>query len=514
MATIRRQVEAAIEIMASRPSAFSAAEVEAYADMGEMKESIEDILRAQSMRQPANILAVSHGNAADEPRYLGVTWGRKWWIESTLRWSKVDINYVTSTQLAGAMSAALDTHIWVVPPSGLLEIGLQSHMIAEGCIPGTFVFPWASLLGCHPRLKLAFQEIFDPEQPFPLPGLSLNDSIKKALNALNSRETTVVQLRSGLSDRRKHTLEEIGRKLGVSRERIRQIEARALRKLHHPRHSLFFLSGVAAEFMRANGSLLIPESRMSPEFSLATEALSLDLSQIKELGIKLLTKRDLSEYQAYLRDDDNFQSGLNSQALAQMLPFLPKSDAERLCTAKEEYRNKYANEHWSRPRMILEALRSIGHVAHYQEIATKCNELFPDRQTTIRNWYGALSRDNMEELGIVWVGRKGMYGLKEQGYTRPTMGLYDVIPEIVEREFLRTKQPVTDQVVIAELRKDRKELDLTSVTMVLGFSNRIEPLGSGKYVPKAHNPIRSDKIPGSGFDISAAFQAFTEEDAD
>ncbi|MER3405692.1 MAG: RNA polymerase sigma factor RpoD, partial [Chloroflexota bacterium] len=51
------------------------------------------------------------------------------------------------------------------------------------------------------------------------------------------REQKVLQLRFGLDDGRTRTLEEVGREFGVTRERIRQIEAKALRKLRHPSRS-------------------------------------------------------------------------------------------------------------------------------------------------------------------------------------------------------------------------------------------------------------------------------------
>lgn len=54
------------------------------------------------------------------------------------------------------------------------------------------------------------------------------------MGALSSREGRVLQLRFGLRGGRSHTLEEVGRKFGVTRERIRQIESKALRKLRHP----------------------------------------------------------------------------------------------------------------------------------------------------------------------------------------------------------------------------------------------------------------------------------------
>ena len=57
------------------------------------------------------------------------------------------------------------------------------------------------------------------------------------LHTLTEREARVLQLRFGLEDGRSRTLEEVGREFGVTRERIRQIEAKALRKLRHPTRS-------------------------------------------------------------------------------------------------------------------------------------------------------------------------------------------------------------------------------------------------------------------------------------
>jgi len=62
----------------------------------------------------------------------------------------------------------------------------------------------------------------------------LKDQIDKTLNALTPREKRVLQLRFGLKDGRSRTLEEVGQEFSVNRERIRQIEAKALRKLRHP----------------------------------------------------------------------------------------------------------------------------------------------------------------------------------------------------------------------------------------------------------------------------------------
>ena len=59
----------------------------------------------------------------------------------------------------------------------------------------------------------------------------------EVLETLTLREQKVLKLRFGLEDGRQRTLEEVGREFSVTRERIRQIEAKALRKLRHPSRS-------------------------------------------------------------------------------------------------------------------------------------------------------------------------------------------------------------------------------------------------------------------------------------
>lgn len=65
----------------------------------------------------------------------------------------------------------------------------------------------------------------------------LKEQLEEVLDTLTDREENVLRLRFGLNDGRTRTLEEVGRVFGVTRERIRQIEAKALRKLRHPSRS-------------------------------------------------------------------------------------------------------------------------------------------------------------------------------------------------------------------------------------------------------------------------------------
>jgi len=83
---------------------------------------------------------------------------------------------------------------------------------------------------------------FIPDEDAPAPAeaasfILLKEQLEEVLETLTPREEKVLRLRFGLDDGRTRTLEEVGQEFGVTRERIRQIEAKALRKLRHPSRS-------------------------------------------------------------------------------------------------------------------------------------------------------------------------------------------------------------------------------------------------------------------------------------
>ena len=79
--------------------------------------------------------------------------------------------------------------------------------------------------------------IADPKSPSPfneLVNISLKEEISKVLSTLTPREEKVIRMRLGIGEKTDYTLEEVGEVFGLTRERIRQIEAKAIRKLKHP----------------------------------------------------------------------------------------------------------------------------------------------------------------------------------------------------------------------------------------------------------------------------------------
>tara|TARA_B110000263_G_scaffold146668_1_gene127212 strand:- start:2384 stop:2764 length:381 start_codon:yes stop_codon:yes gene_type:complete len=77
----------------------------------------------------------------------------------------------------------------------------------------------------------------DPSMPSPEDGAisqALKSQIEEMLDTLTDRESRVLRLRFGMVEGRPHTLEEVGKEFGVTRERIRQIEVKALHKMREP----------------------------------------------------------------------------------------------------------------------------------------------------------------------------------------------------------------------------------------------------------------------------------------
>ena len=194
MVSVEQQIQTAIDLMADRPAVFSAKDVADYLGWEGIEDRIEDSLASRCENE--TLLRLEDGNNTNtlHPHYLNVEVVRKWWTDSTLRWARTDITHVTSAQLAGAMSIAFDSHRWDIPPTSLLSEGRRRAMVADGCIPGTFVFPWVSLLQYMPVLTNLFHVTSIFMSALPWLDSSLVEMTEEVLSTLPIREAKVIKV--------------------------------------------------------------------------------------------------------------------------------------------------------------------------------------------------------------------------------------------------------------------------------------------------------------------------------
>ena len=523
MPTAKEQITDAINLLSNRRRVFSVQDVVGYAGMGGLEHIVKKALRVQCENKVIIRL--------DENRYMKTKLAEKWWVDHTMRWATTGLDCLDHKQLALAMSRAFlspgDTP-WEIPPQNLVAIGRAYAMVSNGFAPGVFVFPWASVLKSHPHFRTTFTSISSWLQSKGLHddihaqdgqayyrgaakgSLSLDDTpinfaVREVLHQLTDRQSDIIRNHLGIDVEHSTTLERLGERYSRTRERIRQIEKGALDKLSHSSYREYLRYGFAVSFMRSRGSLLIPESSMTPHRKLLIRCIRLNISHIMELGLYVIGSDNIFvDYRKSLHNIDSHSF--------KTLQFLSRSDAIYLRALEAQYRDEERERRYKQsvstlPRMLLMALRSLGRAAHFQEIAKECNRLFSDDQKSTRSWHAALSWPGSEKLGIVWIGRRGMYGLKEHGYSRPDADIFDSVAQIVEAKFAQDQRPVSIDAVMIELGKQRRELKRGSVSMALGFNERLKPASGGGYVPSTNTPSQPALLPHN--DIDAAFDAFS-----
>ena len=128
-------------------------------------------------------------------------------------------------------------------PAGLRAGGPRHHAPAEGTLHWNGVdlrdYTLAALraaIAWVPQEPFLFSASVAENIALARPDAS-REQIEHVLASLDGREQRVLRLRFGLDDGHARTLEEVGREFGLTRERIRQIEVQALRKLRHPSRS-------------------------------------------------------------------------------------------------------------------------------------------------------------------------------------------------------------------------------------------------------------------------------------
>jgi RNA polymerase primary sigma factor len=172
-----------------------------------------------------------------------------WWIRQALtraiadqaRTIRIPVHMIETINKLTRVSRALVQEVGREPSSE--EIGKKMDLpvskvrkiIKIAQQPISLETPIGEEEDCH--LGDFIEDKLIPSPPDTVIHINLKEQIEEALKSLTEREGRVLKMRFGLGDGNEHTLEEVGQQFKVTRERIRQIEAKALRKLKHPSRS-------------------------------------------------------------------------------------------------------------------------------------------------------------------------------------------------------------------------------------------------------------------------------------
>jgi RNA polymerase primary sigma factor len=173
-----------------------------------------------------------------------------WWIRQTItraiadqgRTIRVPVHMVDRIRQLYKTSHEMEQKLGRVPTTEELaeQVGVQPHkvdwMMRVSWLPLSLESP------INEDEEEAELGMFVEDDVTPTPIQSaysklLSEKIQEVLDTLPPREARILRLRFGLENGRSYTLEEVGQKFGLTRERIRQIESKALRRLRHPRRS-------------------------------------------------------------------------------------------------------------------------------------------------------------------------------------------------------------------------------------------------------------------------------------
>src|SRR5581483_9517653 len=172
-----------------------------------------------------------------------------WWIRQAVtraiadqgRTIRVPVHMVEQFNRLGHATAELQQSLGREPTAEELAAALEIPAARVREIARSHVQPVSLDLGVGEDQDTAIEELLaDPDAEVADDAairMDLHDRVAIALNELDPRDRRVLELRYGFGVDHPWTLDEIGVVFGVTRERIRQIEARALRKLRHPRLS-------------------------------------------------------------------------------------------------------------------------------------------------------------------------------------------------------------------------------------------------------------------------------------
>ncbi len=357
-----------------------------------------------------------------------------WMAQLNLRLAQDSVATLSWQEFVNELKDLSDQATWELPPEEVLNFGSRYGLVSTANADDQYSFPLAWVLSRVSPTVLrevaeALHAFEDLDTRFWWLNRSIDEAVEESLANFPENEATVVRGREDLSGEGRLILQELGRRLNLTRERVRQLEARFWWRLTRPslsnkstssrkwtiasvelRHAC--ISAFLANFMRTHGSLVVANNSIQSKLILfCARCMGLPIEKVQKTDDIVIGARpsDLT----MLGDLDwntKYHLGEYSVSCPVLTRSLPLVMADLHLIAVDASR-AWMN-HAPKMRKVSLALGSIGRPAHYSEIAITYNSMFPEDQMKERNIHAILTR---KRCGVVSTGHRGTYALMGGG---------------------------------------------------------------------------------------------------
>lgn len=476
---------AAIDHFSKHSGAFSLRDFTEWTGEGAANPECYD-----SLKNGPGFIQLEESHLDDETVFISELALFRWWFSLNAQMSlpHVSRTILTRSELAGHMNLlAGKKRAWGEFNDRAVEYGERFGFVFNNSSSSLYAFPLAHLFSYVNRQSDSIiDDLYEEMNTTEGRDNLLRGSFREMLAVLNPREEEIIRLRFGIECENPLTLEEISKRFDLTRERIRQIEKVAMDKIRPASVLGIFL----ADFIRRSGRLLIDANSTSAIYARFANMLTgIPYEPLLEKKILFLGLEKVIEPRKFLSclaDSPDTLTGVIRSEFA----FLSEDEINRLeSLIRQQILRKALNG-----ERIYIALKRIGKPAHYTDITAMHNELFPEKEMSYKGVHVICSDSRGEELGIVWVGMKGIYALKEWGYRKPETDLFETVRIIVNRLYEETGKPVSHNSILAEIGKYRKAVNPKSVAMAMSLNKKLERLPNNFVVPRNEKENSADDM--------------------
>jgi hypothetical protein len=433
----------------------------------------------------------------------------QWFCQLSLKLAQAKQSRLSKHQLVMIMNSLCIKDRWDAPSTEVIQFGKQFGFIGSAWTDNQYIFPLAYVLSFMPNYlsKVTIKYILeDVSKDIDIINVSLpfkqlaQELVQKGFSYFRERECYIIKAREGLLTGKKMTLEWIGINKGITRERVRQIESKLWHRLRHQAHAPPFSIALIYNIMSKQGSL-ITTANSSEALIISFLAKCTGVPYYSNLShIKMLILGVLPEDTILLP-----KSSSSIFKEIDVASIVNRWESEgRFCLIKSDLQALAENIAWfckkplNKGQKVYLALQTIGKPAHSAQIAEVYNSLFPDQPSTDHNIHAVLSH---EKYGVVWIGVRSTFALKEWGYEHPSETLFDTVTKIVEEKYKNTNQPIPFEIIVTEMGKYRQFVNHNSLTIAAACNPNLRRIGKNSFVPKESGEETQEEILAEKLDI-------------